>query len=118
MNSAWQLCHADGCNTVPMNELGVPVETSVRKWFCPDHQHLAAPGDMEARGSGIRISEGGALVPIDEGDEARDAAEAESRRRLREERAAEREHDAAVAAAQERLREEAFRAELGPGVPG
>jgi hypothetical protein len=81
LNSAWQVCNAADCTAIPMNELGVPVETSVRKWFCPAHVHLAAEGDMEPRSSGIRIAESGALLEIDEAEEARVAAKAESRRR-------------------------------------
>jgi hypothetical protein len=117
-NSSWQLCHAADCNAVPMNELGVPCETLVRRWFCPTHEHLAADGDMEPRGSGIRIAESGALVPVDEGEEAREAATAESRRLQMEAQAAERAVEAESARINRQAREAELRTLLPPGVPG
>jgi hypothetical protein len=112
----WQMCHGDGCNEAPVNELGVPVAVNVRKWFCDAHMDQARPGDMEPCGSGIRIAPSGALVPIDEGEEQRAAEEAESRRRQLEERAAGREHEAAVSAEHKRLRDEAARRQVPPGM--
>jgi hypothetical protein len=117
-SSGWQLCHEPSCSAIPINSLGVPIASSVVRWWCPAHEHLAAPGDLEPHGSGVRLSESGALVPVDEGDEARDAAAAESRRAQLADRAAEREVEAAEAAEHRRLREDAFRGELPPGVPG
>jgi hypothetical protein len=116
--SGWQLCHAPDCNAIPLNELGVPVATDVRRWFCTAHEHLAQPGDLEPRGSGVRLAPSGALVPVDEGEEARQAAESKSREQVYRERRAEREVEAAVHAEHDRRRDEAFRRELPPGVPG
>jgi hypothetical protein len=117
-NSSWQLCHAADCNAVPMNELGVPSETAARKWFCPTHEHLAVPGDMQPHGSGIRIAESGALVEVDPAEEARDAARAESRRVQMEAQAAERAVEAASARINREARETELRSLLPPGVPG
>ena len=112
-NSGWQVCHAaEGCDQVPLNESGIPCETSARRWFCLAHRDQAAPGDLEPRGPGIRISESGALVPVEPDEEARAAAEAESRRRQHEDKAAAREHEAAEMRENERRREAAFESEL------
>jgi uncharacterized protein len=48
-SSPWQLCHADGCNAIPMNELGVPVASMAVKYWCPRHRHLAGEGDLQER---------------------------------------------------------------------
>ena len=60
--SAWQMCGGPTCNAVPLNEVGAPVAVDVRRWWCSEHAHLAAPGDMQPPGPGLRISESGALV--------------------------------------------------------
>ena len=117
-NSPWQLCHADGCNVQPMNSLGAPMMVSARRWFCDQHRHLAQPGDMEPPGPGVRISESGALVPIDEHEKAREAAKAESRRVELEARLAESEAGADAVREYRRAREEEVRRLLPPGVPG
>jgi hypothetical protein len=116
--SPWQLCHAAGCNQVPLGEVGIPTTTDVKRWWCPEHRHLAGEGDMEPRPSRLRFSPSGAIVEVDPEEEARQAAEAERRRRQHEEELAARRVEAAEHAEHERLREEALRAELGPGVPG
>lgn len=116
--SAWQLCHSSGCDAMPLSEVGIPCATTSRRWFCPAHRDEAEPGDLEPHTSGVRLSPSGALIPIDPDEEAREAAESESRRRLHDERVAGRQVEAAEAAESERLRAAAFRRELGPGIPG
>jgi hypothetical protein len=108
VDSGWQLCHADGCNEAPMNEVGCPIATEVRRWFCPNHRDQAVPGDLEPRGSGIKISECGTLIPADPDEEARAGEAAESRRRQLEDQAAAREHEAAEIRDGERRQAAAF----------
>ena len=115
--SPWQMCGEPSCNVAPLNNLGAPIAVDVRRWWCERHRDLAQPGDLEPRGSGVRMAPSGALI-IEEGEEARAAAEAESRRVLHEDRRAERQVEAVEQAEGERLRAAAFRRELGPGVPG
>jgi AAA domain len=118
LDHVWQLCHEPTCNALPLNELGAPVAVSVRKWWCERHRHLAAEGDMEPRPSRLQFSPSGAIVEVDPEEEARQAAEAERRQREHEEKLAARRVEAAEHEEHERLRKEAFRAELGPGIPG
>jgi hypothetical protein len=117
--SPWQLCHAEGCSAAPVNHLGAPVPVDVIRWFCAAHIDQAARGDMEPRGSGLRIAPSGAIVPVDDpAEQAKQAAAAESRRRALEEEQAER----AVEAEAKRRHDEARAAEtrrlLPPRVPG
>jgi hypothetical protein len=101
---------ADGA--VPVNEVGVPVPVSVKRWWCESHRDQAAPGDMSIRSSGIRISESGALVPIDEGEIAKAEAEAEIRRQQHERRLAERKLETERLHLEEEARDAAFRSAL------
>ena len=116
--SAWQMCGDPTCNAVPLNELGAPVASTVRRWWCEAHRDQARPGDMQPPSSGIRISESGALVPVDEYEEAREAAKAESRRAELEARLDESEADAVAVRRHEQAREEEVRRLTSPGVPG
>lgn len=116
--SPWQLCHAAGCNQIPLGELGIPTTTNVKRWWCPEHRHLAAEGDMQPRPSRLRFSPSGAIVEVDPAEEARQAAAAERRQRQHEEKLAARRVEAAEHEEHKRLRDEAFRRELPPGVPG
>jgi hypothetical protein len=72
----------------------------------------------EQRSSGIRISESGALVPTDEGEVARAAAEADSRRRRLEAEAASREVEAGERREYQRAIADQIAAELPRGFPG
>jgi hypothetical protein len=117
-NSPWQMCHADGCNQTPLNSVGIPCATPARKWFCPAHVHLAGPHDMEPRGSGIRLSPSGALVPDDEGERER---EHERQKRVAVERQAAAAERAPEAEAWRRYKQavaDDTRRHLPPGVPG
>jgi hypothetical protein len=44
---AWQSCHAPGCEAVPVDSQGFQVPVRARRWFCPEHRHLAADGDLD-----------------------------------------------------------------------
>jgi hypothetical protein len=95
----------------------VPIAFDVRRFFCESHLDQAQPGDMEPRGSGIKISESGALVPIDEDEEAR--AREQEKRIAAERQAAE--DQRAVEAEHWRRHQEAIADEtrrlVPPGIP-
>jgi hypothetical protein len=111
--SPYQLCHAPDCNAAPRDEpTGAPAVTDARKWWCPAHLDQGGPGDMEPRGSGIRVSESGALVPVDEGAEEADQAREESRRRQLGERLAERQPDVQAGRERDQARREQYQREL------
>jgi HK97 family phage prohead protease len=40
-----QLCNAKGCNAFPTTRSGSWAFTKARRWWCPEHQHLAGPDD-------------------------------------------------------------------------
>jgi hypothetical protein len=42
-----QLCHADGCMNYPLDAGGGWAPAAAKKWFCPEHEHLAEPGDLD-----------------------------------------------------------------------
>jgi hypothetical protein len=107
-----QRCAVADCATIPTNGLGIPTTLDIRRWHCPAHEHLALPGDMQPHGSGLRITEGGALVPVDADSEQRDAVAVESRQRQREAADADRAVEAAAAAEHRRALDEALDAEL------
>jgi hypothetical protein len=98
-----------------MNSLGAAVPVDVKRWWCPAHRHLAAPGDMEPRPSRIQMR-GLALVEVDPAEALRDAAEAESRRHQHEDRLAGRQAEAEAEASREheRARHEQYIRELPP----
>jgi hypothetical protein len=115
--SAWQACPA--CGSVPVDPYtGIPAPVDVRRWWCEAHRDQASPGDMSAHGSGVRISESGALVPIDEGELAREEAEAEARRHKLEASIAQREREAESTRLHQEAREAEIRRLLPPGIPG
>jgi hypothetical protein len=103
---------------MPINELGAPIPVNVRRWWCDAHRDEAADGDMEPRPSRLRYSPSGAIVEYDPDEEARAAAAEESRRRVREDRLAERAVEAAAKRESDEGRAAAFRRELPPGFPG
>lgn len=93
--SEWQICPAEGCGAIPVNQLGAPIPTTARRWWCEAHRDQAAPGDLESRPSPLRISESGAIVEThDDGEHAREAAAAESRRSQLEAQAGDRQAEA------------------------
>jgi hypothetical protein len=40
-------CTEPNCNAVPVDETGRPRAVRAVRWWCPEHRHLAADGDME-----------------------------------------------------------------------
>jgi hypothetical protein len=114
--SAWQLCGADDCNASPVSELGVPIASTVRKWHCVQHRHLATADDLRPLGPRLGYSPAGVIVDLDEQEHETAFAQAEQRTRDAE-RAA---REAAAAAVQQELvdldeaRRERFRRELPP----
>ena len=108
-------CAIDGCANVPVRH-GIFHSPDVRRWHCPDHEHLAEPGDLEPRGSGLKLSPSG--VPIDD-DPVADARERErerSRRAQRQAQAEIRAVEAEEASRSRRLREAAQASELPEGL--
>jgi hypothetical protein len=115
--SPWQMCPA--CGAVPLDEqTHTPIPVSVKRWWCEAHRDEAAPGDMSVLSSGIRMSESGALVPIDEGETERDRVRAELRRRRHEEKLAQRRFEAEQGRREKEAADAAFRRELPPGFGG
>jgi hypothetical protein len=108
--STWQLCAV--CGAIPTKELGVPIEVSCRRYFCPEHEGMAQPGDLAPRDTQWRYSPSGAIVEVNPAEVAREEAQAESRRRRHEQRLAEREFEAERMRREEEARDAAFRAEL------
>jgi hypothetical protein len=111
--SEYPICAAPECRSFPVNDIGAHARTNVRRWWCAAHKHLAEPGDMEPRTSGVRYSSSGALEFADEveaeGQRAR--VEAESRRRQREVREAQRREEGERLAELEAARDERQRRE-------
>jgi hypothetical protein len=104
-------CADPECNAAPVRH-GIFYNPAVRRWWCPNHIDQAEPGDLEPRGSGLRLSPAG--VPVDD-DPAADAADREreaSRRAQLEHELEIRAVEAAEAAASKRVRDEASRREL------
>jgi hypothetical protein len=99
------------CDAYPLTEVGSLAETRVRRWHCPQHVHLAQPGDMDDRPSPWKVTDCGTIVEVDAAEVERQAAAAESRRLELEAQAAQRSveaeerrrHNEAVAADVERL---------------
>jgi hypothetical protein len=104
-------CAAEECNAAPMR-LGIFYDPGVRKWWCPTHVDQAEPGDLEPRGSGLKLSPSG--VPIDDnpGADAADRAREASRRAQLEAEAGIRAVEAAELRASNQARDEAHRREL------
>jgi hypothetical protein len=115
--SPWQVCPADGCGEIPVNELGSPIPVDVRRWWCPAHRHLAGEGDLERRPPRLRYSPSGAIIEVDEDEQAREHAVHESRRRGLEAKLAERQAEAAERNAREQAKREQLDRELPPGFP-
>lgn len=93
---------------------GVVYQPAVRRWWCPDHEHLAKPGDMEPRGSGLRFGENGVIVPIDLDDDEREQDRADHEAKQRAERHRERQAEAEAYRAWTAARDAGHDAELPP----
>ena len=114
--SPWALCAEPSCNRIPFNEVGVPVASTVNRWWCPEHAHLAQPGDLDERQLPIRLSPAGVLVEYDPAADEADRARERSRQVELEARLAEAEADAAPLREHEDARAEELRRLQPPGV--
>ena len=112
--SPYQVCAADGCGAVPVNEVGAPIPTDVRRWWCEAHRDQAAPGDTQPRPPRIRLTDCGVLVEHDADEEERARVAEKSRQRIRELREAERAAEAEELHALEEARRAKHRRELPP----
>lgn len=97
-------CAIDGCNAWPAHPGGGLYFPDVRRWHCPQHEHLASAADLAPRGSGLVLSPSG--VPIDVADVYVDVSREATERARREAREQERRLDAEERAAAERARRE------------
>jgi hypothetical protein len=116
-----QGCHADGCSVLPISRTtGAPVAVRARRWYCPQHEHLAAPGDMDDWTSPLVMTAGTkGVVDVEElkADREREQRELERRRVSREATQAERREEAAALARYEKAAEEQRRRESPAGLP-
>ena len=104
-------CAINECANVPVRH-GIFYDPRVRRWHCPEHEHLAEPGDLEPRVSGLKLSPSGVPIDDDPAEEARDRAREASRRAQREAEAADRAVEAAERRASNEARDAAHRSEL------
>jgi hypothetical protein len=106
-------CPAPECNAAPMRN-GVFFAPDVRKWWCPNHEDQAQPGDLEPRGSGLAYSPSGSIVEVDPADDERDRAREESRAAQLEAQTADRAVEAAERRASKQASDRAHQTELPP----
>jgi hypothetical protein len=78
---AYQTCHAESCAQYPRSREGATIPVAARKWWCPEHEHLAAPGDLEPWTARIGYGPSGAIVFLDELERDAEIAEREAERR-------------------------------------
>jgi hypothetical protein len=104
-------CAAEECNAAPMR-LGIFYNPDVKRWHCPAHEHLAEPGDLEPRGSGLTYSPSGSIIEVDPADDERDRQREESRAAQLEAQTADRAVEAAELRASKQASDEAHRSEL------
>ena len=83
-SSPYRICSERSCNAIPTNGAGLPIPVDVVRWWCSEHVHLAAEGDMQPRPSPLRYGPSGAFIEVDEAEELRAAAKARSRQAQRE----------------------------------
>jgi hypothetical protein len=116
---AFQLCAAPDCSVEPLSDVtGAPMKVAAKRWWCPEHEHLAAPGDLNPWTSPLRMTARGIVDIEEEAAEAkRIETELESRRVRREQLQAERRAEAAERREYLRAREEQTRRETPPGMP-
>jgi hypothetical protein len=108
------LCGVPNCRNFKAGELpGSIAWVDAKKWWCDQHRHLAADGDLEPWRPRSRYSRTGSIEFPDEieAEGERQRAAAESRQRQREAREAERAEDARALARYESAAAERFRRE-------
>jgi hypothetical protein len=116
--STLQLCGAEGCSVAPTNAAGAVVPVGVKRWWCAEHEHLAAPGDLDPRPGALRMTDAGTLIEIDPDEEERERAAAQSRQAALKAQAADRQAEAEAARVNREAREAELDRLLPPGVPG
>jgi hypothetical protein len=85
-SSVWQTCAEPSCSAVPLTAAGSVAPSTVKRWFCREHEELAAPGDLQPRAA-LAWGRNGWHDPEADAEEAgRHAAAEESRRHAREQR--------------------------------
>jgi hypothetical protein len=109
--SAFPECAAEGCSSAPMRA-GIFYNPGVVRWHCPTHEHLAEPGDLEPRGSGLVLSPSGSLINFDPAADAADREREASRRSQLAAQAADRAAEAAELRASKQASDAAHRQEL------
>jgi hypothetical protein len=117
---ALQICHEPNCRAFPVDRVGAHAPHPARKWWCDEHRHLAADGDMEPWRSSLRwtpTTRG--VIDVEElkADRERERAELERRRVRREANQAERREEAERLARYEKAAEEQRRRETPAGLP-
>jgi hypothetical protein len=112
------LCGDPTCRNFKPGEFpGSIAWVDVKRWWCDQHRHLAADGDLEPWRPRIRYSRIGSIEFPDEqeAEAERQRVAAESRRRQREVREAQRREEGARLAELEAARDARFRAERFAG---
>jgi hypothetical protein len=104
-------CADPECNAVPMR-LGIFYNPGVRRWWCPNHADRAEPGDLEPRGSGLRLSPSGVPIEFNPAADSADRERAASRRARSDAEAGIRAAEAAEQRASKQARDAAHRREL------
>jgi hypothetical protein len=83
---AIQVCPATGCGRYPLSPLsGATAPVAARRWWCPEHEHLAGPGDLDPWTAPlVAFGPGGGLVFPNELTREAEIAEREAGRRAAE----------------------------------
>ena len=110
-------CAVGDCPNVP-TRFGAFYDPGVRRWWCPEHEHLAQPGDLEPHGSGLRLSPSGVPIPVDADEEAAEREREETHRGRLAAQAEIRAVEAAQARASKQAADEAARSTLPPHLRG
>jgi hypothetical protein len=118
---AIQICPAEGCGRYPLSPVsGATIPVKARRWWCPAHQHLASPHDMEPWTAPlVAFGPGGALVfPAEQAREA-ELAEREAERRALEleQRRAQRIKEWSAMQSERAAQADQFRRATLPGAP-
>jgi hypothetical protein len=116
---AYQTCPAEKCSQYPRSREGATIPVAARKWWCPKHEHLAAPGDLERWVQRIQFAPGGGLQFPDELERDAEIAKREAERRGAEleARRAQRLVEWSAMRAEREARAEAFRKATFAGAP-
>jgi hypothetical protein len=114
LSAIYPVCPACGVSPVDPHT-GNLMAVDAKRWWCGEHVHMAAPGDMAPRGSGIRLSPGGVPVEHNPLEIEREIAEQHARERRHQAQLAARSLEAEQRRRQEKAANEAFKRELPEG---